>query len=217
MSNGESQSQSSGASVAGARGALAALIVENSSRDVEFIVRALQKMGYLPVWWRQVADADGMKTFAVLGASGVSVPLIMFTGPVPGDLARAAFHAGVAELVMDDGFDELGRAVSRCLPRNDEDRGVPHAAVQAMHESEEHFQSAIEMLIDPFVLLKPLRDKAGEISDFVYEYAKNAAHDPDGRGQDLVGMGVLERLTQLVPVVPFDACVTVRIVRTTGG
>jgi CheY-like chemotaxis protein len=231
MSNRESQSQSSGVSAVCARGALAALIVEDSSRDVEFIVRAFQKMGYLPVWWRQVADADGMKTalveetwdvvvsehrmpafdsfraLAVLGASGVTVPLIMFTGSIPGELARAAFRAGVAELVIDDGFDELGRAVSRCLPRKDS--GVPDAAVQAMHESEEYFQSAIEMLIDPFVLLKPLRDQAGEILDFVYEYANHAAYDPDGRGQDLVGMGVLERLTQLVPVVPFDACVTV--------
>jgi DNA-binding NtrC family response regulator len=145
MSNREGQSQSSGVPTVRARGALAALIVEDSGCDVESIVRTFQKMGYLPVWWRQVADADAMKTalveetwdvvvsehripafdsfkaLAVLGASGVTVPLIMFTGSIPGELALAAFRAGAAELVMDDGFDELGRAVSRCLPRNNED------------------------------------------------------------------------------------------------
>jgi DNA-binding NtrC family response regulator len=168
MSNRESQSQSSGTSAPRASSALAALIVEDSSRDVESIVRALQKTGYPPVWWRQVADADGMKAalveetwdvivsenripafdsfqaLAVLNASGVTTPLILFTGSIPGDLVLAAFRAGAAELVIDDGFDELGRAVSRCLPRNNEDRGAPNATVQAMLKARGCFQSAIE-------------------------------------------------------------------------
>jgi DNA-binding NtrC family response regulator len=140
MSNKESQSQSSDASADGAaRGALTALIVEDSSRDVEFMVSALQKVGYLPVWWRQVVDADEMKAalveetwdvvvsehrmpafdsfkaLAVLDASRLTVPLIMFTGSICRETALAAFHAGAADLVIEDGFDELGRAVSRCL------------------------------------------------------------------------------------------------------
>jgi DNA-binding NtrC family response regulator len=162
-----------------ARGALAALIVEDSSRDVEFIVRALQKVGYTPVWWRQVVDADGMKTalvegtwdvvvsehrmpafdsfkaLAVLGASGVTVPLIMFTGPIRWEMTLAAFRAGAADVVIDDGFDELGRAVSRCLRREDEDRKALDATVRAMHGREECFQAPIEMQIDPLVLLRP--------------------------------------------------------------
>jgi DNA-binding NtrC family response regulator len=190
MSNRESQSQSSGVSavcVDGvARGALAALIVEDSSHDVEFIVRALQKVGYLPVCWRQVVDPDGMKTalvegtwdvvvsehrmpafdsfkaLAVLGASGVTVPLIMFTGSIRRGIALAAFRAGAADVVIKDGFDELGRAVSRCLRREDDDRTAPDATVRAMNEREECRQAPIDVLIDPFVLLRPRRDKAGE-------------------------------------------------------
>jgi DNA-binding NtrC family response regulator len=150
MSNRESQSQSPGISamcVEGpARGALAALIVEDSSRDVDSIVRALQKVGYLPVSWRQAVDADGMKTalveetwdvvisehrmaafdsfkaLALLGASGVTVPLIMFTGSIRREMVFAAFRAGAADLVIDDAFDELGQAVSRCLQREGDDR-----------------------------------------------------------------------------------------------
>jgi DNA-binding NtrC family response regulator len=176
MSNRESQSQPSGVSAVCVGGAaLAALIVEDSSRDVEFIVRALQNVGYRPVWWRQVVNADGMKTalveetwdvvisehrmpafdsfkaLAVLGASGVSVPLIMFTGSIRGEMAIAAFRAGAEHLVIEDGFDELGRAVSRCLLREDADRRAPDATVHAMHESEECLQAPTEMLIDPFV------------------------------------------------------------------
>jgi len=141
MSNRESQSQSAGAPAVcvtgAARGALAALIVDDSSYDVDCIVRALQKVGYLPIWWRQVVDADGMKTaleeeawdvvvsenrmpafdsfkaLAVLDASGVTVPLIMFTGSICRETARAAFRAGAADLIIEDGFRELGRAVSR--------------------------------------------------------------------------------------------------------
>jgi DNA-binding NtrC family response regulator len=177
MSNRESRSQSSDGSAAcvdgAARGGLTALIVEDSSRDVEFIVRALQKVGYLPVWWRQVVDADEMKTalveepwdvvvsehrmpafdsfqaLAVLGASGVTAPLIMFTGSMCRETALAAFHAGAADLVLEDDFDELGRAVSRCLRREHEDR----RALEAMHERENCVQSLIEPLAEPFVLL----------------------------------------------------------------
>lgn len=159
MSNRDSWSQSSGVSaVCGegvARGALAALIVEDSSHDVDSIVSALQKVGYLPVSWRQVVDADGMKTalgegtwdvvisehrmpafdsfkaLTVLGASGVTVPLIMFTGSIGWGTALAAFRAGAADLVVEDGFDVLGGAVSRCLRREDEDRRALDATARA--------------------------------------------------------------------------------------
>jgi DNA-binding NtrC family response regulator len=88
---------------------------------------------------------DSFQALAVLGASGVTVPLIMFTGSIPGELALAAFRAGAADLVIDDGFEELGRAVSRCLRRKEAERTAPDATVYAMHKSEECFQSAIEM------------------------------------------------------------------------
>jgi DNA-binding NtrC family response regulator len=163
MPNRESQSQSAGVSAAcvegDPRGALAALIVEDSSRDVELIVHALKTVGHLPVSWRQVVSGEEMKAallektwdvvvselrmpafdsfeaLAVLGASGVTVPLIMFAGPIGGEMAIAAFRAGAADLVGKDGFDELGRAVSRCLRRVRDDRRALDATVREMHRA----------------------------------------------------------------------------------
>jgi PAS domain S-box-containing protein len=75
---------------------------------------------------------------------------------------------------------------------------------------EECFHTSIETLIDPFVLLRPVRDQAGAIVDFVYEYANDAACETNVLArEELVGMRVLERVTQLAPVGLFDAYVTV--------
>ena len=80
------------------------------------------------------------------------------------------------------------------------------ALTVALATGERRFQSSIETLIDPFVLLRPLRDVAGEIVDFVYEYANDAACEANVLArEELVGMRVLERVTQLAPVGLFDA------------
>jgi len=79
-----------------------------------------------------------------------------------------------------------------------------------LSECEERFHASIETLIDPFVLLAPLRDEAGGIVDFVYEYANEAACETNVLGrEELVGMRMLERVTQLAPVGLFDEYVTV--------
>jgi PAS domain S-box-containing protein len=75
---------------------------------------------------------------------------------------------------------------------------------------EECFHTSIETLIDPFVLLRPVRDEARVIVDFVYEYANDAACETNVLArEELVGMRVLERVTQLAPVGLFAAYVAV--------
>ena len=72
--------------------------------------------------------------------------------------------------------------------------------------SEERFVASIDTLIDPFVLLRPLLNEAGKVTDFVYEYANDAACETNMVArEELVGMRVLERFTQLAPVGLFDA------------
>jgi PAS domain S-box-containing protein len=90
-------------------------------------------------------------------------------------------------------------------------RDPRHAMLRARLAScEQRFVASIESLIDPFVLLRPVRDQAGEIVDFVYEYANDAACETNLIvHEELVGTRVLERLTQLAPVGLFDAYVTV--------
>ena len=72
------------------------------------------------------------------------------------------------------------------------------------------FDVSIAALIDPFVLLRPVREPGGAIVDFVYEYANRAACDANVLApEELVGTRMLERLTQLAPVGLFDAYVQV--------
>jgi PAS domain S-box-containing protein len=81
---------------------------------------------------------------------------------------------------------------------------------EGLVKCEERFHTSIDTLIDPFVLLTPLRDEAGGIVDFVYEYANEAACETNVLGrEELVGMRMLERVTQLAPVGLFDKYVTV--------
>jgi PAS domain S-box-containing protein len=71
------------------------------------------------------------------------------------------------------------------------------------------FDTSVGSLLDPFVLLRPLRE-GGEIVDFVYESANDAACETNVLGrEELVGTRMLRRLTQLAPVGLFDAYVTV--------
>lgn len=204
------------------RAALAALIVEASSGDAERAVGALENAGYVPVRWRRVADAAGMeaalaeeswdvvlsdhrmpavdsfKALAVLGASGLDVPLILDSGAIGEETAAAAIRAGALDFVSEDHLDRLGAAVGRCLRDQVEEGLAGEAAERAERESQERFETSVETLIDPFVLLRPVRDATGEIVDFVYEYANNAACETNVLArEELVRVRVLERFTQL--------------------
>jgi DNA-binding NtrC family response regulator len=58
---------------------------------------------------------DAFTTLAVLGASGVDVPLIVISGESGEETAVAAVHAGAADFVSRDHVDCLGVMVARCL------------------------------------------------------------------------------------------------------
>jgi PAS domain S-box-containing protein len=55
------------------------------------------------------------------------------------------------------------------------------------------------------VLLPPLRDVSGQIVDFVYEYANDAACEANVAREELVGTRVVDRVTQVAPSGLFDA------------
>jgi DNA-binding response OmpR family regulator len=192
--------------------ALAALIVADSNDDAELVVRALQKAGYLPVWWRRVENAVGMeialaeeswdvalsghrmssldsfKALAVLGASGLEIPMIVVSGAIVEATAVAAMPAGGEYFVGKDHLDWLAAAVSRCLRGKREEHGKPEGAepagcVRAGSASRCRSRRSTR------VLLRPLRDQAGEIVDFVYEYANDAACETNVLEREgLVGM-----------------------------
>lgn len=68
-------------------------------------------------------------------------------------------------------------------------------AEQALHEAETLFRTAQEMSLDGFALLRAVRDDAGAIRDFEWEYANPMAHRLlDHRPGSLVGRPMSEML-----------------------
>jgi hypothetical protein len=71
------------------------------------------------------------------------------------------------------------------------------------------FDTSVGSLIDPVVLLRPLRE-GSKIVDFIYEYTNDAACEANVLArEELVGTRMLGRLTQLAPVGLFGAYVAV--------
>jgi DNA-binding NarL/FixJ family response regulator len=209
---------------------LAALIVDNSAYDVGLVVGALEDAGYRRLHWRRVEDAAGMRialaeetwdvviseermpafdsrsALAVLRDSGAEVPLVVFSGKVAEGTAMAALRAGAAELVGNDRFDRLGSAVAVCLRHNGKEcqRWGPSEA--EVYGSQNRLRALVETVIDPCVLLSPLRDKQGEVVEFVYEFANRCACEVSVLArEELVGSGMLGRVMQLAPAGLFDA------------
>jgi diguanylate cyclase (GGDEF)-like protein/PAS domain S-box-containing protein len=78
--------------------------------------------------------------------------------------------------------------------------------VAGLSKCETCFDVSIGSLIEPFALLRPVREE-GEIVDFVYEYANDPAKAASANApEELVGTRML---AQLAPVALFDAYVTV--------
>lgn len=93
------------------------------------------------------------------------------------------------------------------VPVRDEDGGVVAAmavardvteraeAVAAVKAGEERLHAAVSTMLDPFVVLRSVRDDADAIVDFVYEYANRAAGDANGIDPaELIGKRLLDLL-----------------------
>jgi len=81
--------------------------------------------------------------------------------------------------------------------------------VAGLASCETCFDVSIGSLVEPFVLLRPVREE-GEIVDFVYEYANDAATGASVTGREgLIGTRMLARFAQVAPAGLFDAYVTV--------
>ena len=81
--------------------------------------------------------------------------------------------------------------------------------VAGLARCETCFDVSVGSLVEPFVLLRPVREK-GEIVDFLYEYSNDAAIGARANAlEELTGTRMLARLAQVAPVGLFDAYVRV--------
>jgi PAS domain S-box-containing protein len=102
----------------------------------------------------------------------------------------------------------IGRKRLRALDSVSTDPAVVRL-VADLARCETCFTVSVGSLSDPFLVLRPVREKR-RIVDFLYEYANEASAQASGvTAEELTGTRMVSRLAQLAPVGMFDAYVTV--------
>jgi len=116
---------------------LRVLILEDSARDAELIVRELRNFGYDPNWSRVdteedyrsqvtadlgliIADYalpqfDALSALAIVQEQGLSTPFIIVSGTISQETAVSAMKQGAADFVLKDRLARLGPAVANAL------------------------------------------------------------------------------------------------------
>ncbi len=75
-----------------------------------------------------------------------------------------------------------------------------------LEHSEARFRACIETMLDPFAIMRPLRDAAGQIVDFSVEYANGAVYTAIGAPEnEIMGKHMLDLLPGHKPTGLFDA------------
>ncbi|MHC1742726.1 MAG: response regulator [Syntrophobacteraceae bacterium] len=149
---------------------LRVLLVEDSERDAELIVRHLRKGGLVlspervdtPAQMRQAIERqdwdlvisdhnmpqfDAPAALEVLRSSGRDIPFIVVSGTIGEEKAVALMKAGANDYVIKDNLARLLPAVEREL-RDAEERRERRRAEQALRDSEGKYRSLVENTAD---------------------------------------------------------------------
>src|SRR5664279_3714897 len=144
--------------------ALRALIADDSENDVLFLLRALRKAGYEPVYERvstapamkaalqrqtwdivisdyEMPNFGGFEALQLLKESGHDMPFILVSAVVSEETAVAAMKAGAHDYIMKRNLVRLAPAIEREL-REAQTRGARKAAEEALRQSEEQLRQA---------------------------------------------------------------------------
>jgi PAS domain S-box-containing protein/putative nucleotidyltransferase with HDIG domain len=163
-------------------GPLRVLFLEDNPSDVDLLLRALQRAGYVPEWERVDSEADylarlsstldviladyNLPQFDALQAlyrlqeSQLDIPFIVVTGSIE-EVAVECMKQGAADYLLKDRLGRLGQAVERALEQK-KLRRARQLAENAIYESEQKFRSFIEQSSDGFVLL----DEQGSVIEW---------------------------------------------------
>ena len=154
-------------------GPLRVLFLEDNLSDVELLLHALQRAGYVPEWDRVDTESeylarlspaldviladynlpqfDALKALYRLQESQLDIPLIVVTGSLE-EIAVECMKQGAADYLLKDRLSRLGQAVERALEQK-RLRQARQLAENAIHDSEQKFRSFIEQSLDGFVLV----------------------------------------------------------------
>jgi signal transduction histidine kinase len=143
---------------------LRVLIVDDSENDVLFLLRALRKAGYQPIYERvwtapamkaalqaqvwdivisdyQMPNFGGFEALQLLQDSGYDLPFILVSAVVGEETAVAAMKAGAHDYMMKRNMARLAPAIERGL-REAQTRAARKAAEEALRQSEEQLRQA---------------------------------------------------------------------------
>src|SRR4051794_29310441 len=146
--------------------ALRVLVVEDSERDLELLLRDLRKANYLVTHARvetesemraaleqtawdivisdyRLPEFDANQALATLQQSGVDVPFIILSGTIGEDVAVSALHAGASDFVIKGQTSRLIPSIERALNAC-EVRLARRTAEAALRESEARYRRMID-------------------------------------------------------------------------
>ena len=154
---------------------LRVLVVEDSERDLELLLRALNQGGYVVKHQRvETAEAmrtalgeaewdivisdyslptfDGLEALATLRRSGIDLPFIIVSGTIGEDVAVGALLAGAGDFLVKGQMARLIPAIEREL-REYQVRSARRRAEAALRESEARYRRIIETTNEGVMML----------------------------------------------------------------
>jgi len=152
------------AALDGASKKLRVLVLEDSARDAELIIRELRSFGYEPQWTRvdteedfrahidseldlvladyTLPQFDAPGALKILRDQGLSTPFIIVTGSITEETAVSILKKGADDFLLKDRLTRLGPAVSSALQQR-RLRDEKRQALQRLIESEERYRRLI--------------------------------------------------------------------------
>lgn len=114
-------------------------------------------------------DSEGLDTLREVIALAPETPVVVFTGLDDERAGQEAVTNGAQDYLV------KGKTNGSLLVRSIRYAVERKRAETARRWSEERFHLAVDSLVDPLFIMRSVRDAAGEIVDFTYDYANGAA------------------------------------------
>ena len=142
------------------------LLVEDSIRDAELLLRELDRAGFDAIAHRVDSEADfiaalndrvdlilsdhqlprfsGLRALAILNKGELEIPFILVSGTIGEEVAVSVIQLGAADYLLKDRLTRLGPAVTRAIEQS-RLRKEHRRMVDALRESEERLQLASQV------------------------------------------------------------------------
>lgn len=168
--------EGSRAALEGASNTLRVLVLEDSARDAELIIRELRNFGYEPQWTRvdteedfrahidsdldlvladyTLPQFDALSALKVLQDQGLSIPFIIVTGSITEETAVSILKQGADDFLLKDRLTRLGPAVNSALQQR-RLRDERRRAQQLLIEREERYRRLITRMSALVIELDP--------------------------------------------------------------